>query len=189
MTLDKLRELLMAAQNRLLRARTTNIVGADTACSQGRRCGPQANSRFNQIRRRRQFSAHREFRSNVAGSVHPSCILQHRSRRAFGAHRFVGDGNASCGLAVWTRSSSNKPTVIELHGVGRLTNAGRRLAAALMYSKGKSFISAALLLRRRSNTEHTDYVVSGRAVWSGGGRSRRCRWRCLGVASDKDGCC
>jgi hypothetical protein len=30
MTLDRLRELLITAQNRLLRARTTTIVGADT---------------------------------------------------------------------------------------------------------------------------------------------------------------
>jgi hypothetical protein len=33
MTLDKLRELLVAAQNRLLRARTTTNVGVDTPAS------------------------------------------------------------------------------------------------------------------------------------------------------------
>jgi hypothetical protein len=42
---------------------------------------------------------------------------------------------------------------------GVLTRAGKRLIADAWYLRGRAFIEAALLLRQRDSSEHTEYVV------------------------------
>jgi hypothetical protein len=52
------------------------------------------------------------------------------------------------------------PSVVALYGVGHLARAGKQQIAETMCLRGKSFIRAAILLRRQNNnSEHDDYVA------------------------------